>query len=118
MSPVSSSKVIARGALVQAPFTLSDTWTCPGALYSATQPTSRSPWATGWSSVTVVAEVGAVEKAAPWMKVGVVDWATAVRGTEAPRIRARPAADRAEGESLTAIPSLTKALGERRSGPG
>src|SRR6266481_811843 len=107
MSPVSSSNLIARGARFQVPFTLSDTWTCPGALYSATHPTSRSPRATGRLSVTVVAEVGAVENAVPWAKVGA---ATAACGSGTPRVvsTTRAAVDRAEGKCFTAIPSLTK----------
>src|SRR5207244_5534604 len=99
MSPVSSSNFIARGARFQAPFTLSDTWTCPGALYSETHPTSRSPRATGRLSVTVVAEVGAVENAAPWMKVGV---AAAACGRPRVVSRTRAEVDRAVGESVTA----------------
>src|SRR5947199_8885541 len=96
MSPVSSWKASDRGARVQVPFTLSDTCTCPGAPYSETQPTSRSPSATGRVSVTVAVEtLDPVENAAPWTKVGVVDWAAAVRGSgrRAPRvaITARPA---------------------------
>src|SRR5437867_6260553 len=108
MSPVSSSKVMDRGGRIQAPFTVSDISTCPGALYSENHPTSRSPWATGRSSVTVVPEVGAVENAAPWTKVGAADWPTAVHGSRAPRvaITARPA-DRGEGKYFKAMPSLT-----------
>src|SRR2546425_3954196 len=103
MSPVSSSKVSDPGTRVHVPFTLSETWTCPGALYWLNHPTSRSPWPTGEVSVTVVAEIGAVENAAPWTKVGVVDWAPAVRGSGSPRaaITARAAADRADGEWFT-----------------
>ena len=81
MSPVSSRKVSDLGARVQAPFTLSDTWTRSGALYWANHPTSRSPWATGPVSVTATAETrDPLENAVPWPKVGVVDWATAGRG--------------------------------------
>src|SRR5436190_18403177 len=105
MSPVSSSKVSdPAGARIQVPFTLSDTWTCPGALYWANHPTSRSPWATGRVSGTVSAGTrDPVENAAPWTKVGVVDWATAVRGSGTPRvaITARAAVDRADGECFT-----------------
>src|SRR5216117_1807232 len=74
MSPVSSSKVSdPAGARIQVPFTLSDTWTCPGALYWANHPTSRSPWATGRVSGTVSAgTLDPVENASPWTKVGVV----------------------------------------------
>ena len=91
MSPVSSTKCSDRGARVQAPFTLSDTWTSPEAAYSENHPTSRSPWATGALSVTVVAEIGAVENAAPWTKVGAVDCcAAAGPARAAPRNRARP----------------------------
>src|ERR1043166_5362264 len=105
MSPVSSSNFIARGARFQVPFTLSDTWTCPGALYSANQPTSRSPRATGRLSVTVVAEVGAVENAVPWTKVGV---ASAACGSPRVVSTTSAAVERAEGKCFTAIPSLTK----------
>src|SRR5882724_13449331 len=103
MSPVSLMKVSDPGTRVHVPFTLSETWTCPGALYWLNHPTSRSPWPTGEVSVTVVAEIGAVENAAPWTKVGVVDWATAERGSGTPRaaITARAAADRADGEWVT-----------------
>src|SRR5439155_19378537 len=74
MSPVSASKVSdPAGARVQVPFTLSDTRTCPGALYWANHPTSRSPWATGRVSGTVSAgTLDPVENASPWTKVGVV----------------------------------------------
>src|SRR2546427_11698295 len=85
MSPVSSWKASDRGARVQAPFTLSDTSTWPGALYWANHPTSRSPWATGLLSVTVI--VGTrdpTEKAAPWTKVGELDWPAAVPGSRPP----------------------------------
>src|SRR6266446_6473787 len=107
MSPVSSSNFIARGARIQAPFTLSDTWTCPGALYSANQPTSRSPRATGRLSVTVVAEVGAVENAVPWTKVGA---ATAACGSGTPRVvsTTRAAVDRDEGKCFSATRSLSE----------
>src|SRR5207249_8890275 len=83
-------KVSAAGARVQTPFTLSDTWTSPGALYWENHPTSRSPWATGAVSVTVVAEIGAVENAVPWTKAGAVDCCAAAGPTRAaPRNRAR-----------------------------
>src|SRR6266581_431441 len=103
MSPVSSSKVTEATARVQVPFTLSDTCTCPGALYWANHPTSRSPWATGWVSVTVSDGTrDPVEAAAPWTKVGL---ATAVRGRRTPRvaITARPAVERVDGKCLTVI---------------
>src|SRR5207247_4349276 len=103
MSPVSSSKVTEATARVQVPFTLSDTCTCPAALYWANHPTSRSPWATGWVSVTVSDGTrDPVEAAAPWTKVGL---ATAVCGRRTPRvaITARPAVDRADAKSFTAI---------------
>src|SRR5437773_5691791 len=70
MSPVSSTKCSDAGARVQAPFTLSDTRTSPGAWYWENHPTSKSPWATGDVSVTVVVDIGAVENVAPWTKVG------------------------------------------------
>src|SRR5881628_2735950 len=101
MSPVSSWKASDRGARVQVPFTLSDTCTCPGAPYSETQPTSRSPSATGPVSVTVAVEtLDPVENAAPWTKVGVVDWAAAVRGRSAAKVAASasPAIGRVEGK--------------------
>src|SRR5438445_4906571 len=105
MSPVSSSKVSdPAGARIQVPFTLSDTWTCPGALYWANHPTSRSPWATGRVSVTVSAGTrDPVENAVPWTKVGVVDWASAVRGSRTPTvaITASAAVDRADDKSFT-----------------
>src|SRR5438876_1483501 len=103
MSPVSSSKVTEATARVQVPFTLSDTCTCPGALYWANHPTSRSPWATGWVSVTVSDGTrDPVEAAAPWTNVGL---ATAVQGRRTPRvaITARPAVDRADAKYFTAI---------------
>src|SRR5438046_6971837 len=103
MSPVSSSKVSEATARVQVPFTLSDTCTCPGALYWANHPTRRSPWATGWASVTVSDGTRApVENAAPWTNVGL---ATAVQGRRTPRvaITARPAVDRADVKYFTAI---------------
>src|SRR6266404_206463 len=110
MSPVSSSKVSAPAAArVQVPFTLSDTSTCSGALYWANHPTSRSPWATGWVSVTVIAGTrDPVENAVPWTNVAL---ATAVRGNRAPRvaITARPAVDRVDGKCLTVIYSPTDA---------
>src|SRR5438876_8854386 len=119
MSPVSSWKASDRGARVQVPFTLSDTCTCPGAPYSETQPTSRSPSATGRVSVTVAVEtLDPVENAAPWTKVGVVDWAAAVRGSgrRAPRvaITARPAVDRTDGKSFTAVTPPLHALSSAR----
>src|SRR5437867_3764575 len=109
MSPVSSRKCSERGARVQAPFTLSDTWTSPEAAYSENHPTSRSPWATGAVSVTVVAEIGAVENAAPWTKVGVIDWAPAVPERRTPSAAIAP--DRAAGKCFTVIHSLTKTRG-------
>src|SRR5947209_6711597 len=105
MSPVSFRKVCDRGARVQLPFTSSDTSTCSGALYWANHPTSRSPWATGWVSVTVIAGTrDPVENAVPWTNVAL---ATAVRGNRAPRvaITARPAVDRVDGKCLTVIHS-------------
>src|SRR5207249_534259 len=105
MSPVSSSKVSdPAGARIQVPFTLSDTWTCPGALYWANHPTSRSPWATGRVSGTVSAGTrDPVENAVPWTKVGVVDWASAERGSRTPTvaITASAAVDRADEKSFT-----------------
>src|SRR5256885_3183301 len=109
MSPVSSRKVSARGARVQVPFTLSDTCTRAGSPYWANHPTSRFPWATAPVSVTVAVEtLVPVENAAPSTKLGVVDWATAARGSTTPRvaITARPAADRTEPKSFTVIPSV------------
>src|SRR5436305_10643760 len=106
MSPVSSSKVTEATARVQVPFTLSDTCTCPGALYWANHPTRRSPWATGWASVTVSDGTrDPVEAAAPWTYVGL---ATAVQGRRTPRvaITARPAVDRADAKYFTAIVTL------------
>src|SRR2546427_8828910 len=69
MSPVSSRKVSDPDARVQVPFTLSDTWTCAGALYWDTHTTRRSPCATGRVSVTSTAETCPVENAVPWTKV-------------------------------------------------
>src|SRR5437773_2952922 len=106
MSPVSSSQVSdPAAARVQVPFTLSDTRTSPGALYWLNHPTSRSPWATGRLSATVVDGIRGVENATPWMKVGV---ATAGRGSRAPRvaIRARPPEERAEGRCFSMLPVL------------
>src|SRR5216683_5704962 len=79
-----------------------------GALYWPTHPTSRSPWATGRLSVTVIVEKRAVENAVPWTKVGVVDWPTTARGSRTPRvaITTRPAVDRVDGKCLTVIHSL------------
>src|SRR5438034_6660333 len=68
MSPVSSRKVSDPDARVQVPFTLSDTWTCAGALYWDTHTTRRSPCATGRVSVTSTAETCPVENAIPWTK--------------------------------------------------
>src|SRR2546428_11430096 len=111
MSPVSSSKVSEPAAArVQVPFTLSDTWTCSGALYWLNHPTSRSPCATGRVSVTLNAETrDPVENAVPWTKVGL---AIAVRGSRAPRVTmtTRPAAERAEGKYFTETPSFTRAI--------
>jgi len=58
-------------------------------------------------SVTVVADVGAVENAVPWMKLGA---ATAACGSGTPRVvsTTRAAVDRAERKFFTEIPSLTK----------
>src|SRR3989442_1209999 len=119
MSPVSSSKVSdPAAARVQVPFTLSDTCTGPGALYWATHPTSRSPWATGRVSVTVSDGTrDPVENAAPWTKVGL---ATAVRGRRTPRvaITAKPAVHRVDAKYFTSIsPSLFQ-LPARRRGAG
>src|SRR5207249_5592639 len=101
MSPVSLRKVSDAGARVQVPFTSSETRTCPGASYWETQPTSRSPWATGWMSVTVTVEMrDPVENAAPCTQVGVVERATAVRGSRTPRVAntAKPTVVRADGD--------------------
>src|SRR5437667_12046679 len=87
MSPVSSTKCSDAGARVQAPFTLSDTRTSPGAWYWENHPTSKSPWTTAEVSVTVVVDIGAVENAAPWTKVGA---AAAGPARAAPRNRAKP----------------------------
>src|SRR5438067_4810224 len=106
MSPVSPRKVKDPGARVQVPFTLSDTRTCSGASYWETHPTSRSPWATGPVSVTVTVETrDPVDNAAPWTQVGVVEPATAVRGSRTPRVAntARPAVDSSDGECLMVI---------------
>src|SRR5438132_9121287 len=110
MSPVSSSNFIARGARVQVPFTLSDTWTSSGALYWLNHPTSRSPCATGRESVTANAETrDPLENAVPWTKVGL---ATAGRGSRTPRveIRTKRAAERANGKCFTQTPSFTRAI--------
>ena len=107
MSPVSSSKVSdPAAARIHAPFTLSETRTCSGALYWLNHPTSRSPWATGRVSVTVNAETrDPVENAVPWTKVGE---AAAVRGRRAPKvaITAMLAAERVEGNFFTQTPVL------------
>src|ERR1700733_2794946 len=51
---------------VQAPLTLSETFTCPDALYSPNQPTSRSPACAGADSVIVVLVTwGAVDAEPP-----------------------------------------------------
>src|SRR5438094_2458473 len=107
MSPASVSKVSDAGARVQAPFTLSDTRTGSEASVWETHPTSKSPSVTGRVSVTVNVEVReVVENAAPWTKVGVVDWATAVLGSRAPRvaITAAPTGDRAARKNFKLIP--------------
>src|SRR5439155_23960016 len=99
-------KVKDPGSPAQVPFTLSDTRTCSGASYWETHPTSRSPWATGPVSVTVTVETrDPVDNAAPWTQVGVVEPATAVRGSRTPRVAntARPAVDRSDGECLMVI---------------
>src|SRR5437667_8924517 len=111
MSRVSSRKCSDPGARVQAPFTLSDTSTCPGSLYWENHPTSRSPPATGLVSVTVVVRTRSpVENAVPWTKVGLVAWPTAGRARRAARaaITARRAPDGAEGKSFMVIYSFTK----------
>src|SRR5437763_2518521 len=91
MSPVSSTKCSDAGARVQAPFTLSDTWISPGAWNWENHPTSKSPWATEEVSATVVADIEAVENAAPWTKVGAVDCCAAAGPARAtPRNRAKP----------------------------
>src|SRR5690349_16098386 len=71
MSPVSFWNAVAPGARVHAPLTSSETWTCPVELYSANQPTSRSPAFTAPERVVAV-EVTRVapENAAPWINVG------------------------------------------------
>ena len=53
------------------------------------------------------ADVGAIENAAPWTKVGVVDWAPAVAESRTPRtaITARRAPERAAGKCFMVIPS-------------
>src|SRR5437899_4241516 len=109
MSPVSPRKVKDPGARVQVPFTLSDTRTCSGASYWENHPTSRSPWATGRVSVTVTVETrDPVDNAAPWTQVGVVEPATAVRGSRTPRVAntARPAVDRSDREDFIVISIL------------
>src|ERR1035438_2060102 len=54
MSPRIPPNCSLSGARVQAPFTLSDTRTCPGEPYWANQPTRRSPAFTGRLSDTGV----------------------------------------------------------------
>src|SRR5437773_8935512 len=116
MSPVSSMKCSDPGARVQAPFTLSDTSTCPGTLYCENHPTSRSPPATGLVSVTVVVRTrDPVVNVAPWTKVGAVARATAgARRTPRAAITPRRAVHGAEGKSFTVIYSFA---GARRAGP-
>src|SRR5437762_4307504 len=100
MSPVSSSKLCAPAAArVQVPFTLSDTRTSPGALYWLNHPTSRSPWATGRVSVTVVDGIWGVENATPWMKVGVVAWARGGRARRAPTVAITARREWVEGKN-------------------
>src|SRR6266581_6889139 len=114
MSPVSLRKVSDAGARVQVPFTLSETRTCPGASYWENQPTSRSPWATGWVSVTVTVEMrDPVANAPPWTQIGVVEPATAVRGSRTPRVAntARPTAARADGDCFIVFPLQCPAAG-------
>src|SRR5213083_1347913 len=116
MSPVSSSKVSAPATTrVQAPFTLSDTWLSPGALYCENHPTSRSPWATGWVSVMPYDESRAVEKAVPWTKVGV---ASAVCGKGAPRVTIMARPDTAEDKYFTWSPFLHDEGWEAGTRPG
>src|SRR5436190_24364665 len=113
MSPVSSRKCSDPGARVQAPFTLSDTSTCPGTSYCENHPTSRSPPATGPVSVTVVVRPrDPVVNVAPWTKVGAVARATAgARRTPRAAITARRAVHGAEGKSFTVIYSFAGARG-------
>src|SRR5882724_7815851 len=120
MSPVSSSKVSdPAAARVHAPFTLSETRTCSGALYWLNHPTSRSTWATGRVSVTVNAETrDPVENAVPWTKV---EEAAVVRGRRAPKvaITAMLAAERVEGNFFTQTPVLyTCDIARARARPG
>src|SRR5437870_6811630 len=52
--------------------------------------------------------MGVVEKVVPWTKVGVVDWATAVRERRIPKaaIAAKPAVDGVECKYFTRTPSF------------
>src|SRR5213595_339901 len=121
MSPVSLMKVSDPGNRVQVPLMSSVTCTCSGASNWENHPTSRSPWPTERVSGTVSVETrDPVENAAPWTKVGVVDWATAQRGSGTPRaaITARAAADRADGEWFTVIHSAILAASRRGAGEG
>ena len=54
MSPPPLPNVVEAVLRVQAPLTLSETFTCPDELYSPNQPTSRSPACTGADRVIVV----------------------------------------------------------------
>src|SRR5450759_2242872 len=88
MSPLPFLTVVAAGARVQAPFTLSETWTWPARLYWANQPTSRSPAPTALVKLTVLdATRDEVVNAEPWMYEApeAADAGTADRPTKAPR---------------------------------
>src|SRR5450759_4825619 len=88
MSPLPFLTVVAAGARVQAPFTLSETWTWPARLYWANQPTSRSPAPTALVKLTVLdATRDEVVNAEPWMYEAPEAAAvgTAGRPTKAPR---------------------------------
>ena len=88
MSPLPFLTVVAAGARVQAPFTLSETWTWPARLYWANQPTSRSPAPTALVKLTVLdATRDEVVNAEPWTYEAPEAAAagTAGRPTKAPR---------------------------------
>src|SRR5579875_926216 len=65
MSPLPPPKVVDAVDRVHAPFTLSETFTCPDELYWPNQPTSRSPACTGADRVIVVLVTCEAVDAAP-----------------------------------------------------
>src|ERR1017187_7631954 len=82
MSPPPLENVVDAVLRVQAPLTLSDTWTCPAESYWPNQPASRSPALTGFARwIVTLTTLLPVPTEPPWTHrapgggpAGVVTW--------------------------------------------